>query len=165
MQFAVLDEESGDIEGFLIDKKGEIRTYSDNVSPVDFTQYDTYLIPKNTIQSILNTSVATGKFVDKEVFGNYYHKLFINGDNGFKTVVPESKSEKTSTIYFYMNASAHSSDGCGAGDYNCDEEDVYDYLQVTVHSIGNEEITNNASITSEVVDWVQSLPLYENYLN
>lgn len=161
-QFAQYDAETDILEGFLINKSGEIRTYSISDIPAEYHYFEVRRMPDWVLEEVAEQSVATGLTVELSELNNHYR--IVNRMREHSVTTQRSNPSATNSLAFYAftslledGESAYGTSNCGnRGDHQRGEDSV-DYLFVPLQAEGKNAVRHDQTSVSEVVDWMISI--------
>ena len=164
-QVAIRNEATGVLSGILVDRTGEIRTYSMPQTPYEFSRYRIDRVEGSLLRGIRDNSEATRTSVDARELARRLRQINRGITRDTDDRRDNSQAEETVAFYVYVaNQEGYETNdntsGCGNTSSHSSSTTSSSsnlYLQVPLHVEGRKNFTNTASYTAETVRWLSTL--------
>lgn len=158
-QFATINETSGAMSGYLIDRYGHIRTYELAEAPNEFLQYRNNYLDKTSLQTLLDVSVASGETIELTELVRRVRIYHRSSDQELDQRDGNELANETVTFYAYAaaNAEASASSNCNSSSHTSSQLDENTVRQLPLYSQGKVNLTNESAYVEEMVQWLTTL--------
>lgn len=156
-QFGTINEETKEFSGFLVDRYGQIRSYSLSQAPQEFTRYQQGSISKATLESLLNVGTEIRESIDVEELARRVRAYHRGSDQELDRGRDNSLAEETIAFYAYAieSSQSESGTGCSGSSHSTSQQnDGTTVLQIPLYVQGQTNLTNQSAYTEEMVQWL-----------
>ena len=159
-QFSYTNPTTGIANGWLIDKKGEVRTYDLSTQSNPSSIADRGNCNKTDLLSLYAHSTPNGVVIEAEELVAKYRQIRDAANGILSSNQKGSEKEGTSSFYAIAKNSNNLTTyaGCGGGCINDSNRDtVYPYARIVLDQSGTDNRQNQNTAATELTEWLSSI--------